>query len=675
MTTLRCMRLTRLTGCLIPALTALSLAFGPQTTAPVVSGIVRDDAGAALAGAMVTATRVDPIAAIFPVIVSRTTDSSGRYAFDSLDRGNYVFGVTVTSDAAPIPQGAPTLAPGARIRSGTSGGVTIVDRDGRTFAMINGPVPPAEGSLTLYAPAFHGGARLLTRARLVQVDPDRSRADVDIVVSRKPAVRVAGVLTVALPQNATESGAPYRLVVRLLPADTPVMPPRGAAADAPPIATALADDAGAFVFPAVPAGEYVIDTYRAMPPPSVSVSPKGLPVFRSSDRVDGDPQGLAAAQAIALERDVDDLRMTLRGFGPASRAAIEARAARGARGGPPSVPFGRAGGTGAGAGRALPGGPRGGGAIVGRLTDAGGAPLAGVQIFAAQVAGSDLLVTGTAAITDADGRYRLGGLARDSYTVVVPAFVTGIRTFDMVANAFPATTRSAEGKTGYVTTFYPATADASRATVVEISGQDRDGIDIALQRVRVTDLTGTISGGSAGELVTLLQDDRRAQLGGRNVGRMRLLPGGEFSFRDVPDGRYTLKYSSLRGWVRAAVTLPGTSNAGPLRLSPEPHVSISGRVMLDERAAASGAPLPAGLTVEIRPDQPTFGDAFSPGIVQADGTFTVPRVIPGQRYIMRVVTTPPWRQIAGTIQGQDAFAAALTLTASATDARVVITNR
>jgi len=123
------------------------------------------------------------------------------------------------------------------------------------------------------------------------------------------------------------------------------------------------------------------------------------------------------------------------------------------------------------------------------------------------------------------------------------------------------------------------------------------------------------------------------------------------------------------------VTLPDTSNAGPLRLSPEPHVSISGRVTMDERAAASGASLPAGLTVEIRPDQPTFGDSFSPGIVQADGTFTVPRVIPGQRYIMRVVTTPPWRQISGSISGQDAFSVALTITASATDARVVITNR
>ena len=671
MTTLRAAH----SGCLIPALTALSLAFGPQANAPVVSGIVRDDAGAAIAGVVVTATRVDPIAAIFPVIVSRTTDSSGRYAFDSLDRGNYVFGVTVTSYAAPVPQGAATLAPGARIRSDTSAAVTIVDRDGRTFATINGPVPPAEGSLTLYAPAFHGGAGLLTRARLVQVDPDRSRGDVDIVVSRKPAVRAAGVLTVALPQNATETGAPYRLVVRLLPADTPVMPPRGAASDAQPIATALADDAGAFVFPAVPAGEYVIDAYRAMPPPSVSVSPKGLPVFTPPDRVDGDPQGLAAAQAIVLERHVDDLRMTLRGFGPASRAAIEARAARGARGGPPGAPLGRAGGTGAGAGRALPGGPPGVRAIAGRLTDAGGAPLAGVQIFAAQVAGNDLLVTGPTAITDADGRYRLGGLAPNSYAVVVPAFVPGIRTFDPVANAFPATTSSAEGKTAYVTTFYPATADASRATVLEISGQDRDGIDIALQRARVTDLTGTIASASAGELVSLVPDDRRSQLGGRNVSRMQLLPGGQFIFRDVPDGRYTLTCNSTNGWVRADVTLPETSKAGPLRLSPERYLSISGRVTIEAAAAAGGAFLPAGLSVELRPEQLTPGDSVMRPTVGPDGTFVVSRVVPGRRYFLRAITPPPWRQTAGTIAGEDAFGVALTITASATDARVVITNR
>jgi hypothetical protein len=227
-------------------------------------------------------------------MLSRPTDASGRYVFESLGRGNYVFSVTIPSTAAPLPPGAAALAPGASVRSDSPATVTMVDGDGRTFVAIAGPVPAADANriTTLYAPAFHGGATVLTRAQPVQVDPDRPRTGIDIVVPRKTAVRVAGVLIILPPRGATDTGAPHRLVVRLLPADTPVSPPRGAASDAQPIATALADDGGAFVFPAVPAGQYVIDAYRPMPPPTVGVSPKGLPVVTPPDRVDGDPLGL-----------------------------------------------------------------------------------------------------------------------------------------------------------------------------------------------------------------------------------------------------------------------------------------------------------------------------------------------------------------------------------------------
>jgi carboxypeptidase family protein len=667
------MKLTGLVSCLIPALAALCLAGGPQTTPPVISGVVRDDAGTAVAGVVVMATQVAPVSVSNPPPVpSRPSDASGRYAFESLGRGIYVFSVTVPSTAAPLPSEAAPFQAAASVRGDSPAGVTIVDRDGRAFVTIAGPVPAADGNriATLYAPVFHGGATVLTRAQLVQVDPDRPRTGIDIVLPRKPAVRVAGVLTTAPPRGAIDAGGPQRLVVRLLPADTPVMPPRGAMSDALPIATALADESGAFVFPAVPTGEYVIDAYRPMPPPTVRVSSKGVPVVTPPDRVDGDPQGLAAAQAVTLERDVDDLRMMLRGSGPASRAAMEARAALGQRGGPP---VGRSGGAGAGRGRALPGGPPGGGAIAGRLTDGDGTPLPGVQIFAAQARGNDLLPMGSAAISDADGRYRLGGLSPGSYAIVAPSIVQGIRGIDLAANAFPPPTASEGGKIGYVTTFHPATPDAGQATLIEISGHDHDGIDLALQRRRVSDLTGAIARADFGE-VYLVQPDRRAQLGGRNVLRTRLMPGGKFLFRDVPEGHYTLKYDSPAGWARVAVTLP-ESATGPLAVSTEQYVSVSGRVMIEEDALARGATLPAGLTVRITQEQLTPGDAFSPATVQPDGTFVVPRVVPGQRYFLRVLLTPPWRQTAGFIDGEDAFSVALTITKLSTDARVVITNR
>jgi hypothetical protein len=314
----------RQTVVLLFGLIALTLATSAQTRQSVVSGVVRDDAGAAIAEAIVIATRTGGLAAFESPILSEPTDGSGRYAFEYLTRGNYVFGVTIPSHAAPMPPRTANFAPGAMIRGDGPVGVTVIDRDARTFLTIAGPVPAAASGrmATLYAPAFHGGATVLTRAQLVQVDPDRPRAGIDIVLPRRAAVRVAGALTVALPAGYIDAGGPHPLLVRLLPADTPVMPPRGAVSDARPIATALADAAGAFIFPAVPAGEYVIDAYRPMPPPAVEVSPKGLPVFVPPNRVDGDPQGMAAALSITVGSDVDQLSLTLRPVGPASRAAF-----------------------------------------------------------------------------------------------------------------------------------------------------------------------------------------------------------------------------------------------------------------------------------------------------------------------------------------------------------------
>ena len=69
--------------------------------------------------------------------------------------------------------------------------------------------------------------------------------------------------------------------------------------------------------------------------------------------------------------------------------------------------------------------------------------------------------------------------------------------------------------------------------------------------------------------------------------------------------------------------------------------------------------LPPGLTVRVMQEHPNVGDGFSPANVQADGTFTVNRIIPGRRYFLRLVTTPPWRQVSGTIDGVDAFGTAL----------------
>ena len=116
----------------IAGLAALSMTLRAQTP-PVVSGVVTDDAGRPIAGVEVVATRVIPVAT--PPVYSRPTDAAGRYAFDRLALGNYIFGVRIESVAAPLPADAASF---------TAGAAVVVDRDRRAFALFSGPMPPRE---------------------------------------------------------------------------------------------------------------------------------------------------------------------------------------------------------------------------------------------------------------------------------------------------------------------------------------------------------------------------------------------------------------------------------------------------------------------------------------------------------------------------------------------------
>ncbi|HEX5213926.1 MAG TPA: carboxypeptidase-like regulatory domain-containing protein [Vicinamibacterales bacterium] len=631
-------------------------------TPPVVSGIVTDDAGRPIAGVPVVATRaaIPPLA--MPPMYSRPTDAAGRYAFDRLALGNYTFGVRIESIAAPIPADSATVMPGAGI---------VIDRDRRAFAQFFGPMPPREpdGSLrVLYEAAFYGGATTPTDARLISVDPARPRNDVNIVLPRKPALRVAGMVTAPLRGNAVDTAEPHQIIVRLLTSDTPTTPPRGALSDGMPIATALVDPGGRFVFPAVPAGDYVVDAHRAFPGPRVQLGTRREPIIVPADRIDGDPQGLAMARQVTLTADVDDLDLRLVGSGSASRAALQARGASGGLGAPTGA---RAGGEGAGRGAPLPGAPRGSTAISGTIRDADGNPLANVQVAAAP-GGADTLPIGSPAITDADGAFRIAGLSPGRYVVVVPSLLRPTRGPDPISNGFPPAVSLNGERAAYVTTFYPATTDPDRAETIEVMGTERRGVDVVLQRSRVTDLIGSTGAtGSTFDTVYLRPADRRLHLGGWNVQRARLSSTGGFTIPNVPDGRYTATLNSLRGWAVVELLMPDATLAGPLRLTLERHVTLSGRVTIDGIEDATGL-LPPGLSVRVMQESPSVGDGFSPANVGADGTFTVNRVIPGRRYFLRVVTPPPWRQLSGTIDGADAFGTALEIGRGATSAQITI---
>src|SRR6185436_2011160 len=143
--------------------------------------------------------------------------------------------------------------------------------DRQHFAKVSGALPPGADGTSLYDAAFYGGAATAAAARLVQADPVRPKTGIDITLKTVRAFRVSGIVTMAPTADGAASGAePWRIVVRLLPGGTSPAP-RGVLQTTPPVASAIVASDNTFVFPLVPEGNYLLDAYRAFPPPEVSV--------------------------------------------------------------------------------------------------------------------------------------------------------------------------------------------------------------------------------------------------------------------------------------------------------------------------------------------------------------------------------------------------------------------
>ena len=630
----------------------------PAQNAPVIRGTVTDTNGQPVQGAVVSAILMSAMPPSLAPVQSVATDATGAYVFQSLPLGNYVFGVQTSTFAAPLP---PRLAGQTPPTSWRAAGV-FADR--QHFVKVSGALPANADGTSLYDSAFYGGAATATAARLVQVDPVRPKTGIDITLKTVRAFRVSGVVTINVTQPPGGTAEASQVVVRLLPGSTSLVP-RGAAQATPPVASAFVAPDGTFVFPIVPEGNYVLDAYRPFPAPEIVIDARDMPTIAVPSRIDGDPMGLAGARPLTVAGNVTDVRLMLRPSAAAARDMLQQQ-----------VPArGRSGGE--GAGRGLPsrlGGPRGGGAISGKLTDADGAPLGGVQIHVAERRGTDTQLMGAAAITDADGTYRLGGIAPGRYVVVVPAFVIGASALNPTPNAFPPPMQVNGVKHGYVTTFYPAVAEGAQAEAIDVTAQERTGVDVVLQRRRVTDLRGTVAASRATNMIALLPVDASMHLGGRNIRRTQPTNTGEFVFADVQDGRYTLSVNSLNGWARSEITLPDAAAAGPLQVALSPYVTIRGRVMIEGIEDATGL-LPPKLSVEVRPWPPAVGDGFSPAQVAPDGTFEVMRVVPGRTHEVRVTTTPPWRLVSTTLPGAMQVWEQFFIFDNLTGAILVITNR
>ena len=327
------------------------------------------------------------------------------------------------------------------------------------------------------------------------------------------------------------------------------------------------------------------------------------------------------------------------------------------------------------------------GAISGRITDADGKPVAGIEVRTVRrmtLAGVSQLVSvggQDVGVSDAEGKYVIAN--RDPGEYLVVAFTHGRAltpkpSLDTVRLGPPPSAGPDGVMLGYVMTFFPGTPIDGEATPVTVMTTERTGTDIRLSRRPVFELTGSISGSSGSRptpWVTVTPASVGDQMAGLNVRRVRL-NDGRFQAPDLPAGVYLISYRGLSGWAEGTVTIAGTAPA-PVVLQLQPDRLVSGRV---EFAGSTPPPIPQGpptakpeFWVELRPAVVTAGVSFTATPIGSSLTFST-RAGGSAPLALRVRVPAPWIQVAGYIDGVDTLDVPYEGSGSK-DALIVITDR
>ncbi len=327
------------------------------------------------------------------------------------------------------------------------------------------------------------------------------------------------------------------------------------------------------------------------------------------------------------------------------------------------------------------------GAISGRIVDADGKPVAGVEVRTMRrrtLGGISQLVSiggQDFGVSDAEGKYLIANREPGKYLVV--ALVHGRsqtpRPSLETVRLGPAPSVGLDGTMlGYVTTFFPGTPVEGESVPVTVTTTERTGTDIRLSRVPVFELSGSVAAPSSSrflDFVTIAPASVSDQMGGMNVRRVRLNEG-RFHAPDLPAGAYVISYRGLSGWAQSTATIGGTAPA-PVVLELQPDRMVSGRVEFTGSTPPPVIPGPSpyrpDFMVELRPAVLSAGASFVEMPIASSLTFSTRAGGPGP-LALRARLPPPWVQVAGFIDGVDTLDVPYEGSGS-TDALIVIADR
>ena len=415
-------------------------------------------------------------------------------------------------------------------------------------------------------------------------------------------------------------------------------------AGAPGTSTRVAgtDDAGRFVFTALPAGRYTLSATK----------PGYVTAFHGSKRPGRGP-GVPVA--------IDD----------GQRADVTLQITRGA-------------------------------VITGTITDMRGRPASMITITAVEMRPAGVSAAPPArATTDDLGVFRIYGLAPGEYVIsAVPRISFGrgsMSTADIlgVTDAEAQWARSARSVAGapmppagrpvtYAPVFYPGTTNAVAAGKVSVeAGEERTNVGFALQIVPTARIAGSLvdhTGQPVGEASVSLHPRRSAlpSVGDALVASGALvlpraaMTGTGFSIAGVTPGEYTLvaRTGSMGRRTAAAVAAAGQPtlwNVTDVRVDGQDHdglvlrlqpgAAISGTIVFDRTSLAPPADL-SRIDLTMRAVHSLVGAPAAPrATVSVDGTFRFASVVPGTYAVngaTPLATTPErWTLKSAMLNGRD----------------------
>lgn len=303
-----------------------------------------------------------------------------------------------------------------------------------------------------------------------------------------------------------------------------------------------------------------------------------------------------------------------------------------------------------------------GGVITGRVTDENGEPLTRVQVYSVffPPGTSRGVRMGQGSQTDDLGQFRIYGLQPGDHAVVAEA----VRSNFVSPNAQPETE---EDKIGFVTTYYPGTADEGAAQRVRTRvGTETTGIEIRLLQDRLYRVSGMVVD-SQGQPVARVNGQviRRTtgtgMTGGSSFG-FNTDDKGQFQMRNVPSGNYRLIIRQTRPYTPGPgpqtdlgemATMPLTiagADLDNLMVMTTPGVTITGHIVFEQGPPAT-TPGPVRVMASLgNPDEMAGVQSPQPVVVQPDLTFTMKGLL--GEYMLRTMGPSQYLKSV-TVGGED----------------------